>query len=84
MTIAEIRVARAEVLAHTEADRAGELSERAAAVAVVAAANADVVDREAKFPQAAIDAAKSKRLLGVLVPREFGGEEASIFDVTDV
>ena len=84
MTIAETRDAQAEVLAHTEAHRSGELSERAAAVAIVAAADADAVDREAKFPQAAIDAAKAKRLLGVLVPREFGGEEASIFDITDL
>jgi acyl-CoA dehydrogenase len=84
MTITETRDARADTLERAEAHNLGELSQRATAVAAVAAADADAVDREAKFPYAAIDAAKANRLLGVLVPREFGGEDASIFDVTDL
>jgi acyl-CoA dehydrogenase len=67
-----------------EADNFGDLAQRIANVAAVAATDADNVDREARFPQAAIAAAKTNKLLGVLVPGEFGGEEASIFDVTDM
>jgi acyl-CoA dehydrogenase len=62
----------------------GELGQRAARVAAVAALDAESVDRDARFPQAAIDAAKQNRLLGILVPREFGGEEVSIHDAADV
>src|SRR3978361_744412 len=62
----------------------GDFGERAARVAAAAAKDAEAVDREARFPGAAIAAAKSNRLLGVLVPREFGGEEASIFDATEI
>src|SRR5947209_1190338 len=68
----------------SEADNFGDLTQRVARVAVVAAADADSVDCEARFPHAAIAAAKAGKLLGVLVPREFGGEDASIFDVTEM
>jgi acyl-CoA dehydrogenase len=74
----------APVRTRDEADNFGDLARRIANVAAVAAADADNVDREARFPQAAIAAAKANKLLGVLVPREFGGEDASIFDVTDM
>src|SRR5437868_15054385 len=68
----------------SEADNFGDLTQLVGRVAAVAAADADNVDREARFPQAAIAAAKTNNLLGVLVPREFGGDEASIFDVTEM
>ena len=58
--------------------------ERAAKVAAVAAADAEAVDRAASFPKAAIDAARIHQLLGVQIPREFGGEGGTIFDVTDM
>jgi acyl-CoA dehydrogenase len=58
--------------------------ERAAKVAAVAALEADDVDRAARFPKAAIDAAREQRLLGVQIPREFGGFGVSIFDVADM
>src|SRR5579872_6496414 len=58
--------------------------ERIALVAAAAAAEAEDVDREARFPQKAIDAARSERLLGVAIPQSFGGEGASIFDITDM
>jgi acyl-CoA dehydrogenase len=58
--------------------------ERTAAVVAAAAGDADEVDRDARFPQKAIDAARAHRLLGVLVPQGFGGEGASIFDITDM
>jgi acyl-CoA dehydrogenase len=60
------------------------LLQRTATVAAVAAAEADDVDRAARFPRAAIDAARQQGLLGVQIPRELGGHAASIFDVTDM
>jgi len=50
-------------------------------VEAAAAANADEVDREARFPQEALDAAKAARLLGALVPLELGGEGATFSQV---
>jgi acyl-CoA dehydrogenase len=60
------------------------LQRRTAVVAAAAAAEAEDVDREARFPKAAIDAARQQMLLGVQIPVEFGGDGASIFDVTDM
>ncbi len=57
---------------------------RTLAVAAAAASESDIVDRAARFPQKAIDAARAQKLLGVQIPREFGGEGASIFDLTDM
>ena len=42
------------------------------------------MDREARFPRKAIDAARKQRLLGTQIPIEFGGDGASISDVTDM
>jgi acyl-CoA dehydrogenase len=58
--------------------------QRTSKVAAVAAANAEEVDRAASFPKAAIDAARIHQLLGVQIPREFGGEGGTIFDVADM
>jgi len=58
--------------------------QRTEAVANAAASEAEDVDRHARFPQKAIDAARQQRLLGVQVPQEFGGDGASIFDITDM
>ena len=57
---------------------------RTAAVAAVAAGEAEAVDREARFPKAAIDAARQYKLLGAQIPTAFGGFGASIFDITDM
>jgi acyl-CoA dehydrogenase len=57
---------------------------RTAAVAAMAAACAAAVDRDARFPEEAIAAARAQRLLGIMVPRELGGEGASLSDVVDV
>ena len=62
----------------------GDLRLRAEATAVIAAQCADRVDREARFPEEAFSAARSQRLLGILVPIELGGEGASVSDVVDV
>jgi acyl-CoA dehydrogenase len=59
-------------------------SQRTAVVAEAAASEAGAVDREARFPWKAIDAARKERLLGAQIPIEFGGEGASISDVTDM
>ena len=58
--------------------------QRIATVTAVAASEADDVDRSARFPQKAIDAARAQRLLGVQIPQAFGGDGASIFDITDM
>ena len=60
------------------------LPQRIAAVTAAAATEADEVDRGARFPQKAIDAARTQRLLGVQIPQAFGGDGASIFDITDM
>jgi acyl-CoA dehydrogenase len=57
---------------------------RAAAVAAAATAEAEAVDRDARFPQAAIDAARQHRLLGIQIPQAFGGDGATIADITDM
>jgi acyl-CoA dehydrogenase len=58
--------------------------QRAASVAEAAAMEAEAVDREARFPQHAIDAARKERLLGTQIPIEFGGDGASISEVADM
>ncbi|HVW75740.1 MAG TPA: acyl-CoA dehydrogenase family protein [Rhizomicrobium sp.] len=57
---------------------------RAARVAEVAAAHANAVDADSRFPQEAIEALKAEKLLGIMVPASLGGEEASVADVVDV
>jgi acyl-CoA dehydrogenase len=63
---------------------AADLTRRAEVVAAVAATNAGLVDREARFPAEAIVSARAERLLGIMVPHELGGEGASLSDVVDV
>ncbi|MDA9495851.1 acyl-CoA dehydrogenase family protein [Bradyrhizobium sp. CCBAU 11361] len=60
------------------------LIERATRTAAAAAADADGVDRDARFPHKAFDIAREQKLLGVMIPVEFGGFGASIYDVTDI
>ncbi len=65
-------------------DHGASFQERVAAVAKVAAADAEDVDRNARFPKAAIDAARERKLLGAQIPVEFGGFGASIYDLTEM
>ena len=44
--------------------------QRTASVAAAAAAEAEAVDRDARFPQKAIDTARQQRLLGVQIPQQ--------------
>jgi acyl-CoA dehydrogenase len=60
------------------------LIERAARTAAAAAADADGVDRDARFPHKAFEVAREQKLLGVMIPVEYGGFGASIYDVTDI
>jgi acyl-CoA dehydrogenase len=57
---------------------------RTAKVAAVAAKHAGSVDGDSRFPEEAIAAARAERLLGITVPREFGGEGAGIAEVIDI
>jgi len=66
------------------AANAADLRARIEKVAAVAAAHAAAVDRESRFPQEAIAAARAERLLGIAVPREFGGEGLGTGEVADV
>jgi acyl-CoA dehydrogenase len=60
------------------------LNARAARVAQIAASHASAVDADSRFPQEALDALKAEKLLGIMVPAELGGEEASVADVVDI
>jgi acyl-CoA dehydrogenase len=53
-------------------------------VAAVAASESEAVDREACFPQKAIDAARKEKLLGAQIPVEFGGDGASISEIANM
>ncbi len=79
-------LARGKLTAGSLAQAAGApgFATRAEQVAAVAAEQAAAVDGNSRFPAEAIAAARAARLMGVAVPRELGGEGASISDVMDV
>lgn len=49
----------------------------------VAAQHAEDVDARSRFPKEAIDALRGERMLGALIPTEFGGLGASLIEVAD-
>ena len=53
-------------------------------VVAAARANAEAVDRDARFPAEAMAAARAARLLGVMVPGELGGEGMRLSEVVDI
>ena len=61
-----------------------DVAERAARVAAVAALHADDVDRDGRFPVEAITAAKALGLLGLMAPRQLGGEGASLGEIAEI
>jgi acyl-CoA dehydrogenase len=63
---------------------AGEVKARAAKAAAIATDHAGAVDHMSRFPSEAIAAVRAERLLSIAVPRELGGEGASIAEVADV
>jgi acyl-CoA dehydrogenase len=58
--------------------------ERTTTVATAAAAEAEAVDRDARFPKAALGAMRRQKLLGIQIPQAFGGEGAAISDIADM
>jgi acyl-CoA dehydrogenase len=62
----------------------GDLKTRTRMVAATAAEHADAVDGEARFPAEAFDAVRARRLLGVMIPKDLGGEGASLGDVANI
>jgi acyl-CoA dehydrogenase len=65
------------------AESVEDIRTRMQRVAAVAARHAHEVDRDGRAPVEAIAAAKEERLMGVLVPRELGGEGATHRDVIE-
>jgi acyl-CoA dehydrogenase len=61
-----------------------DLKQRVEAVAAVAAAAADDVDRSARFPAAAVAAMRDNRLFGLMVPAKLGGEGLRIGELAIV
>ena len=57
---------------------------RAEAVARIAKAHAADVDARGRFPSEAFEALREHKLVGMMVPRELGGEGARAADVADV
>lgn len=57
---------------------------RVEAAAAIAAEHAAAVDRDGRFPAEAFAALRAERLLGLMVPRALGGEDASVSDIADI
>ena len=55
-----------------------DLRARTDAAVAVARLTAEVTDREARFPKEAFDELRAQRLLGLLLPQEYGGEATAI------
>jgi acyl-CoA dehydrogenase len=66
------------------ASTASDLNTRIDIVVSIVADNVASVDRDARFPEEEITAARAQRLLGITVPRSFGREGASLSDVVDI
>jgi len=60
------------------------MSARAHRVAAVAAEFAETVDRDARFPEEAVNAMKAERLLGIQIPARLGGEDATTLELAEV
>ena len=57
---------------------------RAEEAASVAEKHAEAVDRDARFPTETFEELRRQRLLGMLIPRDSGGEGARVADVANV
>ena len=58
--------------------------ERLAQAVDVAPRWAAEVDAQGRFPHEAFDALKQARLLGIMIPREYGGEDATLAEIVDM
>jgi acyl-CoA dehydrogenase len=63
---------------------AADVLKRANKVAAVAAEHAAAVDRDSRFPDEAIAAARAERLFGIAVSHEYGGEGAGLAEIIDI
>ncbi len=61
-----------------------DLTNRVQAAVVAAGAHAHAVDSEARFPAESFAAIKAQRLLGIMLPRDLGGEAATISEIGDI
>jgi acyl-CoA dehydrogenase len=78
------REAKADSCSLEVRPRLASLNDRTQVVAAIAAKHAEDVDSDARFPEEAIAAARVQGLLGIMVPRDLGGEGASLSEVADV
>jgi acyl-CoA dehydrogenase len=76
--------ARNVLVAGNTSEPQESLAVRAERVAVVAAKHAVAVDHDSRVPAEAIAAARAERLFGAAIPRELGGEGATIGDIIEV
>lgn len=60
------------------------LTSRIAAAVAAAARHANSVDQEARFPKEAFDELKAQRLLGIILPRAFGGDDLNVADAAQI
>jgi acyl-CoA dehydrogenase len=62
----------------------GRFKARAEAAAAVALKHADDVDAESRYPAEAMAMLKQQKLMGIMVPRELGGEGATMSEAAEV
>jgi len=61
-----------------------KMQARVQTAVAAAKSSAGETDREGRFPREAFDALRAERLLGFLLPKEWGGEGASIADAAEI
>lgn len=86
MTAALVRredIAEALALVATPQDERA-LVKKAREIAKIAAAHAEDVDANARFPAETFEALKRERLLGIMIPRALGGDGASVACVSEI
>ena len=76
--------ARKVLVAGNTSEPQESLAVRAERVAAVAAKHAVAVDHDSRVPAEAIAAARAERLFGAAIPRELGGEGATVGDIVDI
>lgn len=75
-----------DVLAPNQSERLDKrsVSARLQSACHIAAKHAEDVDRQTSFPSDAIEALRSERLLGLILPVAFGGEGGSLADAAEI
>ena len=79
-----LRDAAQNIAGSKAASGAHRFSARSEAVAEIAAKWADQVDRDARFPGEAFEVIRAERLLGIMLPTELGGEDATLSEIADI